>query len=107
MGLYLGRFPIVAIYDFEVSKELFSREDLTGRPDNVLYRHRTHGKNQGLMFADGKNWKSHRRFSLKTLRDFGFGKATLETVLIEEADRMGEFFMAQKGTLLKRKLVND
>nr|AKH03504.1 cytochrome P450 3037B1 [Paracyclopina nana] len=96
VGLYLGRFPIVAIYDFEVAKEIFSRDDLTGRPDNVLYRFRTNGKNQGLMFADGNSWKSHRRFSLKTLRDFGFGKSSLESVLIEEADRMGEFFLSQK-----------
>ena len=51
----------------------------------------------GLMFNDGSAWKSHRRFTLKTLRDFGFGKSSLEHVLIEEADRMGEFFLEQKN----------
>ena len=51
----------------------------------------------GLLFNDGSSWKSHRRFSLKSLRDLGFGKSSLEHVLVEEADRMGEYFIEQKG----------
>ena len=47
IGLYLGRFPVVAIYDFNIAKEVFSREDLTGRPDNFAYRFRSLGKRQG------------------------------------------------------------
>ena len=92
----MGRFPVVAIYDYNAAKELFSREDLTGRPDNFAYRNRMLGKKQGLIFNDGESWKSHRRFTLKTLKDFGLGKSSLESVLIEEADRMGEFFMQKK-----------
>ena len=91
----MGRFPVVAIYDYSLAKELFSREDLTGRPDNFAYRFRTLGKKQGLIFNDGDSWKSHRRFTLKTLKDFGFGKSSLESVLIEEADRMGDYFVQQ------------
>ena len=88
---------MVAIYDYSLAKELFSREDLTGRPDNFAYRFRTLGKKQGLIFNDGDSWKSHRRFTLKTLKDFGFGKSSLESVLIEEADRMGDYFVQQKN----------
>jgi len=51
----------------------------------------------GLLFNDGDAWKSHRRFSLKTLKDFGFGKKSLESVLLEEADRMVDFFVAKKS----------
>ena len=43
----MGKFPTVAIYDYNVAKELFSQEDLTGRPDNFAYRFRTLGKRQG------------------------------------------------------------
>ena len=50
----------------------------------------------GLLFNDGDSWKSHRRFSLKTLKDFGFGKKSLESVLLEEADRMVDFFVEKK-----------
>ena len=48
-----------------------------------------------LIFNDGESWKSQRRYTLKTLKDFGFGKKSLEGVLIEEADRMGDYFREQ------------
>jgi hypothetical protein len=47
----LGPYPAVAIYDYNVAKELFSREELTGRPDNFVYRFRTLGKRQGIFKA--------------------------------------------------------
>ena len=47
----MGKFPTVAIYDYNVAKELFSQEDLTGRPDNFAYRFRTLGKRQGKLWV--------------------------------------------------------
>jgi Cytochrome P450 len=51
----------------------------------------------GLIFNDGDAWKSHRRFSLKTLKDFGFGKKSLESVLLEESDRMVDFLVEKNS----------
>ena len=34
---------------------------------------------------------------MKTLKDFGFGKKGLEGVLVEEADRMAEYFREKNG----------
>ena len=34
---------------------------------------------------------------MKTLKDFGFGKMGLENVLIEEADRIGDYFRELDG----------
>ena len=50
-----------------------------------------------MIFNDGDAWKSHRRFTLKTLKDFGFGKKSLESVLLEESDRMVEFFVEKNS----------
>ena len=50
-----------------------------------------------LIFNDGESWKSQRRYALKTLKDFGFGKKGLENVLIEEADRIGDYFRELDG----------
>ena len=47
IGMYLGRFPTVVIYDFETVKELFNRDELQGRPDNFPYRFRMLGKRLG------------------------------------------------------------
>ena len=51
----------------------------------------------GILFNDGASWRAHRRFTLKTLKEMGFGKNTLETTLIEEADRIGDFFLEKNG----------
>ena len=49
------------------------------------------------MFNDEEGWKAQRRYVLKTLKDFGFGKKGLEGVLVEEADRMGDYFREKDG----------
>ena len=41
---------MVTIYDYDIAKELFSREDLTGRPNNFAYRNRMLGEKQGTSF---------------------------------------------------------
>ena len=33
---------------------------------------------RGLLFSQGSEWKEQRRFSLRTLRDMGFGKISME-----------------------------
>ena len=48
------------------------------------------GRKHGLLFNDGQSWKAQRRYALKTLKDFGFGKKGLEGVLVEEADRLAD-----------------
>ena len=55
------------------------------------------GEKHGLLFNDGQGWKAQRRYALNTLKDCGCGKKGREGVLIEEADRMGEYFREQDG----------
>ena len=43
---------------------------------------------QGIISADGQRWLEHRRFALKHLKDFGFGKVGLEGVIQEEAEEI-------------------
>jgi len=97
VGIYLGYIPAVVVYDYEIAKELFSQDVSAGRPKSFVYKYRMLGGKKGLMFNDGESWKSQRRYALKTLKDFGFGKKGLEDVLIEEADRMADYFREQDG----------
>ena len=55
------------------------------------------GRKHGLLFNDGQSWKAQRRYALKTLKDFGFGRKGLEGVLVEEADRLADHLRAQEG----------
>ena len=38
----------------------------------------------GLVVSEGRTWTEQRRFTLRTLRDFGFGKQGMEDVILEE-----------------------
>lgn len=38
----------------------------------------------GILFGNGETWKNIRRFSIRTLRDFGFGKQKGQDAVMEE-----------------------
>jgi hypothetical protein len=40
----------------------------------------------GLIFTDGPYWQELRRFTLRHLRYFGFGKTSMEGMIMEEAE---------------------
>jgi len=43
----------------------------------------------GIIWSNGEEWNQTRRFTVKKLRDFGFGKArTMEETIQEEADSL-------------------
>jgi len=40
----------------------------------------------GVFFTDGPFWVEQRRFTLRHLRDFGFGKRSMEEFIMEEIE---------------------
>jgi len=56
-----------------------------------------------VIFLNGQHWQEQRRFALRTLRDFGFGKEGMEALVAEEVERLIELFEATKG---KPQLMN-
>lgn len=47
----------------------------------------------GLIPATGKEWREQRRFTLRHLRDFGFGKSSMEEIIKEEYDDLAASIM--------------
>ena len=51
----------------------------------------------GVIFASGRNWVDMRRFTLHTLRDFGFGKQGMEEMIQEEVEMLCQFLEKEQG----------
>ena len=45
-------------------------------------------KTSGIIFHSGSEYRELRRFTLKTLRDLGFGKQSSEEIILEECECM-------------------
>ena len=56
------------------------------------------GELRGIMFSNGKEWQEQRRFTLKNLRDFGFGKLSMEGLILEEVQKCNEMLSNVAGT---------
>ena len=108
LGHFIGNRPAVTVQNFQLAKELFSKDEWCGRGLSIISRYfrsdsginkvwlkfwngvklfiDTTDFSKGIISSDGARWQDTRRFALKHLRDFGFGKAGLEGVIQEEAE---------------------
>lgn len=75
IGFYFGEIKIVVANDYESVREILYGNTFDGRPDFLAARLREPDfKLKGIFFTDGLFWKDQRRFALRHLRDFGFGR---------------------------------
>ncbi|KAL4717752.1 hypothetical protein ACJJTC_000901 [Scirpophaga incertulas] len=88
LGLKIGKDKIVMVNSLEANKEMLSNEDLDGRPKGIFYQTRTWGERRGLLLTDGELWKEQRRFLVKHLREFGFGRKGMGNIACSEAAHM-------------------
>ncbi|XP_046395022.1 methyl farnesoate epoxidase-like isoform X2 [Ischnura elegans] len=85
VGLYSGRVPVILISSLDGIKEASSRDDLAGRPTSIVQTKIDKG-DYGVILSSGERWKEQRRFTLRHLRDLGFGKRSLEGIAHEELE---------------------
>lgn len=89
--------------NFDTLKDLLKRDVTASRPSFVPFQDIRPGTEikgvldkensewlPGLIFARGKPWSDQRRFTLRVLKDFGFGKASMESTLLDELDKLCE-----------------
>lgn len=119
VGTKLGNELAVIISDFDVISTAFNDERCTGRPKNLrkimhaffasqkseegsaqgsfesIFKRRSLEErptftSSGIVFAHGPDWVEQRRFSLRTLRDRGFGKSAMEHAVLTEIEKFFE-----------------
>ena len=105
--LWFRRFAsdILLVGDLNVAKQLFNHPDMQGRSvhnstmkNQFLEDRGTPGNHvQGVLFSDGPIWAEQRRFTLRMLRDFGFGKAKMEELINEEVEVFNEVLASYRG----------
>ena len=99
----MPNFNILYITDFEMLQEALSLDVFSGRGNEVfksafMVGIRGGGTGfHGLSGSEGQLWKEQRRFALKHLRDFGFGRSSMEEIIRVEFDDLAEKFRLSKG----------
>ncbi|KAK5638647.1 hypothetical protein RI129_012942 [Pyrocoelia pectoralis] len=93
VGIFFGNTPVVHITGYNLVKEALTRDEFVGRCDIYVTRYRSMGELLGIAFNDGDYWKEQRRFALRHLRDFGFGRrfSLTEQLLESEVKSLIEF----------------
>ncbi|CAJ1060403.1 cytochrome P450 2J2-like [Xyrichtys novacula] len=107
-SLQMGQVWLVVLNGYEVVKEaLINQGDsLADRPDLPIQQDISNGL--GVITINGHMWKQQRRFILSTLRYFGFGKKSLEPVILDEFTHCAKEFQSYKGKPLNpRHILNN
>uniref|UniRef100_A0A8D2DN02 Cytochrome P450 n=1 Tax=Sciurus vulgaris TaxID=55149 RepID=A0A8D2DN02_SCIVU len=95
--VYLGPRPVVVLCGTEAIREALvdQAEDFSGWGTLAIIEPIV--QEYGVVFANGERWKTLRRFSLATMRDFGMGKWSIEERIQEEAQCLVEELRKSKG----------
>ena len=51
----------------------------------------------GILFGSGQAWVEQRKFAIRNLRDFGFGKTSMEGLIMEEVKEVVDWIKRQNG----------
>ncbi|TRY61580.1 hypothetical protein TCAL_01476 [Tigriopus californicus] len=94
----------VIIGDHDILEEAFKGYSLTPRPSLIQWFNEYirygdgHEHSRGLIFSKGEEWQEQRRFTLRNLRDFGFGKSGMESLIKMEVEELLEVMETEVGT---------
>jgi len=98
-AFYLANNLTIYISDIELVKKVYKMEEGSGRPSSKTFSKlrfgEDDGKNRGLLLSSEEEWKEQRRFSLRTLKDMGFGKASMEDSINCEVQKLIDLLSAE------------
>ncbi|KAI1299636.1 Cytochrome P450 2J6 [Halotydeus destructor] len=86
---------LIVVNGLQAVKEIFSRDELLGRPEPAFLW--PLGKPASLVDGSGDTWKEQRRFAVHHLRDHGFGKPRMEELIREEIDYLTQEIAKQSA----------
>ncbi|XP_064189689.1 cytochrome P450 2J2-like [Anguilla rostrata] len=96
-SIRLGREKIVLVTGYKMMKEALvtQAENFVDRHPSPMYDKIYYGN--GIFMSNGYKWRKQRRFALTTMRNFGLGKKSLESVICEESRFLQEEIEQKRG----------
>ncbi|NXB69763.1 CP2J2 protein, partial [Donacobius atricapilla] len=96
-GLTMGNTKVVMVNGMQLMKEVLVNQGdkFLDRPD-IPINEQVFSK-MGLISSNGLLWKAQRRFTLTTLRNFGWGKRSMEERIQEECQYLVDVFRDEQG----------
>uniref|UniRef100_A0A7M4FJI5 Cytochrome P450 2K1-like n=1 Tax=Crocodylus porosus TaxID=8502 RepID=A0A7M4FJI5_CROPO len=93
--VHFGPRKTVVLAGYETIKEalLTHAEEFGGRAEIPIFQKITKGNG----FSHGESWKTMRKFTLFTLRNFGVGKKTIELRILKELNCLIKYFESHQG----------
>ena len=96
-SLELGSYGTIIVSELNIMRKLLNNELFSSRVEishpprmrRLMQQFRgSHGV--GIVPSSGDAWEEQRRFTLKALRDFGLGKKSMETLIVDEVHELSE-----------------
>ncbi|XP_035685840.1 cytochrome P450 2J6-like [Branchiostoma floridae] len=106
MTIWMGRVPAIVISGYETIRTALVKraEDFSSRKIQPVAA--MAGRDKGVLMAPyGSHWKHQRKFALMTLRDFGFGKRSLEGKITEECNALVQEILSHNGQPFDLKIM--
>ncbi|KAJ2954224.1 hypothetical protein O0L34_g2467 [Tuta absoluta] len=105
LGLKLGSELVVVVYGEKNIRQIFTGLEFEGRPNSFFIRLRCLGKRLGITFTDGPLWREHRCFTVKQLRNVGFGKSAMEKEIQGELRNILNYIKNNENPISPRKIL--
>ncbi|XP_072021871.1 cytochrome P450 2J2-like [Amphiura filiformis] len=98
MHINLAGMKAVLLTDLQIIREAFlDKTDRFSDRFRIRLGEYIWGTKGSLIYENGNGWKSHRRATLRALRNFGMGKRSLENKINEEARCLARSFEDENG----------
>ncbi|XGW17378.1 hypothetical protein V3C99_002185 [Haemonchus contortus] len=122
--IWLGPIPSVHLLDFETAKQEMLSNGAAYTDRFVPYMLDVRREGRGTAFSNGEFWADHRRFTLRTLRDFALKNSVMEERIMDEVTsnlyklekimvngqakvKANEFFDVIVGSVINRILFSE
>lgn len=89
----------LSLNDFESLQDAYSKDCCQARPKDNIFN--IFVKKGWLVSWSGSVWREQRRFSLKTLRNLGFGRKTFDEKISEEIDYLSSVIDSFKSEAVR------